>query len=375
MENPRNSYFWLIMSLFTKQHSWMKQLWDSLTNNDHLHVWEQVCKWTTIRATPQPYDVICKACDKSHPHESWKPTLGPSGPSFPTTTLAEYTKELCSEMASCVANFLVNKGVSFVDTSLTDQTAITPRQWRVHGKKQLPPLLAEYWLVCDQTMAQQFPYYKPLTRLPPTCEKGGVMLAQTGNEFSEKCKKLESDYAVLSGTVFAATTTSDKVSNWFGVLRCPLQTIDATANMKHPMNINIPLPDLLLRAVATVLQLGPGVVADRRVFHCNRILQRIKELEPEERKLHETLRPQVAAVLKGKKLLIWRELLVETGFPDLEIYDEVLEGIKLVGLAFQSGAFPSELTPAQQLVSQQCASSLEEKSINWKVQIIWRPSC
>ena len=342
------------MAIFAKQHAWIKSLWDSLKNNDHQDCMygSKFDKWTTIKATLQLYDVICKVCDKSHSHESWRPTMGPSGPKLPTTSLAEYTKQLCNEMASCVAKFLVTKGVTFVDTNLTDQTAITPRQLRVHGKKQLPPLLAEYWLVCDQTMAQQFAYYKPLTRLPPTCEKGGVMLVQTGNQFVEQCKKLESDYAVKLGTLFAATTTSDKVSNWFGVLRRPLQTIEATTKIRHPMDVNIPLPDLLLRAIATVLQLGPGVVADRRVFHCNRILQRIKELEPEEKKLHEKLHPQVRAVLRGKKLLIWRELLVETGFPDLEIYDEVLEGIKLVGPACESGAFPSGLTSAQQSVSQ-----------------------
>ena len=55
-------------------------------------------------------------------------------------------------------------------------------------------------------------------------------------------------------------------------------------------------------------------------------------------------------MLKGKNLLMWRELLVETGYPDLEIFDEVTEGIKLVGP--ESGAFPSGLTPAQQSLEQ-----------------------
>ena len=41
--------------------------------------------------------------------------------------------------------------------------------------------------------------------------------------------------------------------------------------------------------------------------------------------------------------------MVETGYPDLEIFDEVTEGIKLVGPAHESGAFPAGLTPAQQV--------------------------
>ena len=136
------------------------------------------------------------------------------------------------------------------------------------------------------------------------------------------------------------------------MLRKPDQSIEATLNVKHPMDLQVPLPDLLLEALATVLKLGPGVVAERRAVHCNRILKRIRELETEERVLHENLHPQVRSVLQGKRLLIWRELMVETGYPDLEIFDEVTEGIKLVGPAHESGAFPAGMTPAQQSVSQ-----------------------
>ena len=95
------------------------------------------------------------------------------------------------------------------------------------------------------------------------------------------------------------------------------QTIKATLNVKQPMDLQIPLPDLLLQAVAMVLKLGPGVVAERRAVHCNRILKRVKELETEEKVLHEKLHPQVRSVLQGKRLLIWRELVVETGYPVL----------------------------------------------------------
>ena len=358
VENPRNSYFWLVMDFFAKQHSWMQQLWNSLKDNIH-----QACmygskldKWTTIRSTPGLYDPTCKECDRSHEHDSWKPTMSSSGPRFPTTALAEYPKELCSEMASCLAKFLLLKGVTFSDTNLNLQTSMTPRQLRVHGKKQLPPLLAEYWLVCDEPISKQFPHCKPIARLPPTCEKGGVIIVQfhgdSDGEFANQCKSLESKHATSLGTIFAATTRSDKVVKWFGILRDPSQTVKATLNVRHPMDLSVPLPDLLLRAIATVLKLGPGAVAERRVFHCNRILKRITELEQQEKEFHAGLHPQVRSVLKGKNLLMWRELLVETGYPDLEIFDEVTDGIRLVGPACESGAFPSGLTPAQQSVEQ-----------------------
>ena len=354
VENPRNSYFWIIMQMWAKQHHWMQQVWESLKDNI-----SQACmygskldKWTTITATSLLYDTICKTCDKSHTHESWKPSMGPNGPKFPTTAQSEYPIELCNEMANCLAKFLVDKGAKFVDTNLSQYATLTSRQLRQHGRKQLPPLLAEYWMVCDLVIAQQFQSFKQLKQLPPTCEKWGVILVQHDQNFNHACKSLEEQYSGCLGTVFAATCSSDEVQQWFGVLRRPEQTIKATLSVKHPMDLQIPLPDLLLQAVATVLKMGPGVVAERRAMHCNRILKRIRELEAEEKVLHERLHQHVRSVLKGKRLLIWRELMVETGYPDLEIFEEVTEGIKLVGPAHASQAFPAGMTPAQQSVGQ-----------------------
>ena len=354
VENPRNSYFWIIMQMWSKQHPWMKHIWESLKDNI-----SQACmygskldKWTTIKATSQLYDAICRTCDKSHTHESWKPSMGPNGPKFPTTAQSEYPTELCNEMANCLARFLLDKGAKFVDTNLSQDTTLTSRQLRQHGRKQLPPLLAEYWMVCDIHIAQQFPFFKQLKQLPPTCEKRGVILVQHDENFSQACKSLEEQYSGCLGTVFAATCASNEVQQWCGVLRKPEQTIQATLGVKHPMDLQIPLPDLLLRAVATVLKLGPGAVAERRAMHCSRILNRVRELEADEKVLHEGLHQHVRSVLKGKRLLIWRELMVETGYPDLEIFEEVTEGIKLVGPAHASQAFPAGMTPAQQSVVQ-----------------------
>ena len=67
IENPHNSYFWLVMGIFARQRLWMRQFWHALKDNIY-----QACmygskldKWTTINATPLLYDAICTACDKS----------------------------------------------------------------------------------------------------------------------------------------------------------------------------------------------------------------------------------------------------------------------------------------------------------------------
>ena len=84
------------------------------------------------------------------------------------------------------------------------------------------------------------------------------MFVQHDENFNHSCKLLEEQYSGCLGTVFAATCSSDLVQQWFGVLRKPEQTIKATLNVKHPMDLQIPLPDILLRAVATVLTTWSG---------------------------------------------------------------------------------------------------------------------
>ena len=132
VENLRNFYFWQIMDLFARQHSWVQDIWESLVCNVH-----QSCmygsrfdKWTTIKATDGFYDDIRKECDGSHTHESWRPSIQQSKVHYPTTSQAEYSKELCNEMSRCLAKFLVLQGVIFPDTSLTTETSGTARHLR-----------------------------------------------------------------------------------------------------------------------------------------------------------------------------------------------------------------------------------------------------
>ena len=361
VENPRNSYFWQIVTMFANQHPWVRVIWESLVDNVH-----QACmygsnfdKWTTIRATDGLYNDVRKECDGSHKHESWRPRLRDQKVHFPTTNQAEYPKELCEEMSRCLAKFLVSKGTILTDTNLTADASLTARHLRHHGRKPLPPLVAEYWLIADETIAEHFQHVKPLNRIPPTIEKGGVVVLDNNNGLlDQQCEILQQQYSTLPGTIFRATCGFDKVEKWYGVLRNPVQMVGATESIFHPLDLQIPLPDILLRAVATVIELGPQRVADLRAKQCSRILERVKALEKSEKELHSKLHPQVSGALKGKNLLIWKELLEETQYPDLQIVSEVMEGIKLVGPASESSAFPYGLTHAQQTVGQLQAQSV-----------------
>ena len=362
VENPSGSHFWSVLAIFARAHSWMQRILDKLQVNKF-----QNCmygssrdKWTSFKGTSSLYTSICKCCDGSHKHESWKPTASGSSVNLPTASEAAYPMELCRAMMACLETWLLERKARFPSQHFTDDTKLSARQLRQFGKRQLPPLLSEYWLVTDSFIAEFFTNAKALSFCPPGLEKGGVESkvshATLNGEFT---KQLEEKFAILPSTILRYVDTDDSDDKkWYGVHRTPMQAFQATLWLQHPMDMQVPIPDILLEAIFNVLTMGAAKVVELRAAQCKRVLKLINDFDSDEKKLHETMPKEVRLVLQGKRILLWKHLLEETGFPDLHIVDEVAEGLKLVGSATKSGAFPSGLYPAQQTVEQLSQQSI-----------------
>ena len=60
-------------------------------------------------------------------------------------------------------------------------------------------------------------------------------------------------------------------------------------------------------------------------------LKRSLELKDDEQKLHEGMPPYLQKILKGKRLLLWKEILLDLGYPDAQVVDDVISGFSLTG--------------------------------------------
>ena len=243
---------------------------------------------------------------------------------------------------------------------MTPQANLTARNLKQFGKRPLPPLLSEYWLVADESSAKHFPDFKHINKVPPISENGGDWKGVSGNETNEWYKKIEEIYASKPGTLVLKPKDSKKDIKWCGVFRSPKQAVDAAAQIIHPLDAHLPVPDPLIEAVFEVLSKGPTAFADHRIEQCKRILKLVSELKEEEDKLHSSMHPEVAKVLQGKRFLVWKQLLTETGYEDVQVVDETISGFPLVGPSTVSEVFPLGATPAQQSVEQ------------LKQQAVWR---
>ena len=70
---------------------------------------------------------------------------------------------------------------------------------------------------------------------------------------------------------------------------------------------------------------------------------RARELEGQEEELKKSMPGHVAGILAPKRLLLWRELMVEFGYPDVGVFEEVVSGFKLTGNTFLDVNLPSHV--------------------------------
>ena len=75
-------------------------------------------------------------------------------------------------------------------------------------------------------------------------------------------------------------------------------------------------------------------------------MPRSYQLSTAEAKFHAGLHPNVESVLKGKRLLLLKEMIEAIKYEDASVSDEFIQGSMLIGPAPVSGLWPLKFTPA-----------------------------
>ena len=88
--------------------------------------------------------------------------------------------------------------------------------------------------------------------------------------------------------------------------------------------------------------LGCAAIRVRRQAALDHYGRLAVELEPQEASFRARCDPHVQAILAGKRLLLFKQMLEDTGHPDTRLPEDMLEGFPLVGDMADSGAFPLE---------------------------------
>ena len=135
------------------------------------------------------------------------------------------------------------------------------------------------------------------------------------------------------------------------------------AKAKHPMQLDQLLPKRL-REVMVVYK--KSSVQERIIQRTSRLgfwVKRAKELSTAEVEFHASLHPNVASVLRGKRLLLLKEMINSINYEDVAVFDEFTQGSMLVGSSQVSGLWPLKFTPATMTITELAVNSQKERGM------------
>ena len=120
-------------------------------------------------------------------------------------------------------------------------------------------------------------------------------------------------------------------SQTWGVPWSPLEFVEQAAKAKHPMQLDQCLP---CRHGDMVKFYKQNNVRQRVIHRASRLnfwLDRANRLAEEEATLHTRLHADIEAVIRGKRLLLWKEMMQSISYEDQSVFDQFVNGAMLVG--------------------------------------------
>eukprot|EP00435_Cladocopium_sp_Y103_P067672 s1151_g30.t1 len=126
---------------------------------------------------------------------------------------------------------------------------------------------------------------------------------------------------------------------------------------RHPLALDSAIPSPLLDTVEFCVENDDATVARARVEFMTHWAKRAAQLESEEQKLKANMSASVANAVKGKRILLFKEMLQATNFPDMGVVAELQQGADLTGEVPVTNMLPGKFEPA--LISEKvlCANA------------------
>ena len=128
-----------------------------------------------------------------------------------------------------------------------------------------------------------------------------------------------------------------------GIPRKPEVFLQAALEVGHPKNLLKRVRPELERAINFLVSENTKTLEELRANFLKKWLKRAMALKDQENQLHERMPKHLSLIMKGKRLLLWTEILVDLGYPDSAIIDEAIDGFSLIGWSNKSGVFETDV--------------------------------
>ena len=123
----------------------------------------------------------------------------------------------------------------------------------------------------------------------------------------------------------------------------PQQFIEEAIRIGHPRFLLARVHQDTSQAIDRLLCSAPKLTGERANF-LKRWSNRAVELKDDEMALHRSLPEHLQTVLKGKRLLLWKEILEDLSYSDVKVVDEIIKGFPMTGWSEKSGVFEGSVS-------------------------------
>ena len=283
---------------------------------------------------------------------------------FATSAETAYPLGLARAIATCFALALKDEGwippalsmaADWVEPSLNKARAVAGSQPKA---SKLPPVVAEPKIVLViRGPPEFFRAIQPMSRLKQSWD--------LPDQIKSECRVIPAESQLLRSTplqVMGGSDTSGRsfplgeIEQAWGVPFSPSEFVDEAIKNGHPKSFRVLLPKPLEKALHLNTESNLHELVDMRARWFRKWLTRSKEVAAEEKELKSNMPKHLSKILAQKNLILWKEMLIDSGYPDVDIFSEVSEGTELVGSAASSGVFDKKFRPADMSVHELCSS-------------------
>ena len=341
---------------------WLLPEWRLLRSHS-LDVFFDSCMWGSCRKKSTRFLTTCvemlslaRTCDNKHSHASWLPVGNKGSIQYATAQEAACPHELCQAMSSALQLQAASFNLEIVRECPLEQSshAAAASARRQPKLSKYKPLLEDFKY--RVTVAVDSVEHLPLD--DKSCLKVALPSVPAGAKLLRRPVKGVSSASGLgplglgpsapaSGLGFPSPSVPvGRPLASFGIYRSPSEFVSAARDLEHPFDSCKAVPDRILEIVASLLSSSPVDMLRHRLSVLHKWKTWARELQADEDRLHESLDPGVASVLKGKKLLLLRKVATSLGWPDEALHDELIRGFRITGLQDASGVFGLDPRPA-----------------------------
>ena len=293
-------------------------------------------------------------CDQRHFHRPWKPRLAGKKIQFVTADEATYPVLLCQRLVAAVADhlrlptFAANPQV--LDLQSKGSRVALGQQPRGTG---IGPLVAEFshFISCFCAPSQPQALNAFLERQPKgsrvvrrrLLSSGDVLQALTSCEFPVFLDGISDP---RSGPAPTAPLDSVELAS-VGIPCEPAEFIKRALVCGHPRNLEFHLEPEVNEAIHANFIADPFELASFRIAFVKKWSARARELQKDEDELHDKMPDYLAQVLKGKRILLLKEMMTAAGCSDDLLFRDIASGFRISGWMPVTGNTSAKLRPPQ----------------------------